>query len=56
MLRGVVTADGGDAVQDAQVMLFKKPQDHEPGEKIAQVDTSITDDTGTYEFRQTRSG
>lgn len=56
VLRGVVTADGGDAVQDAQVMLFKKPQGHEPGTKIAQVDTATTDDTGAYEFDNLAAG
>jgi hypothetical protein len=37
-------------VADAQVMLFQKPHGHEPGTKIAQMDTAITDDTGAYEF------
>ena len=50
VLRGMVTADGGDPVADAQVMLFEKPQGHEPGAKIVQMDTAITDDTGAYEF------
>jgi hypothetical protein len=50
VLRGVVTADGGDAMDGAQVMLFKKPQGHTPGEKIAQADSTVTDDTGSYEF------
>jgi hypothetical protein len=50
VLRGVVTADGGDPLEGAQVMLFKKPQGHTPGEKIAQADSTVTDDTGAYEF------
>ena len=50
VLRGVVTADGGDPVEGVQVMLFKKPQGHTPGEKIAQADSTVTDDTGAYEF------
>ncbi|HEV2487963.1 MAG TPA: carboxypeptidase regulatory-like domain-containing protein [Terracidiphilus sp.] len=50
VLRGVVTADGGDPLEGAQVMLFKKPQGHEPEAKIAQVDSTVTDDTGAYEF------
>jgi hypothetical protein len=50
VLRGMVTADGGDPVEGAQVMLFKKPQGHEPGAKITQADSTVTDDTGTYEF------
>ncbi len=31
VLRGVVTADGGDPVEGARVMLFQKPTGHEPG-------------------------
>ena len=50
VLHGVVSADGGDPVGGAQVMLFQKPRGHQPGAKIEQVDTSITDDTGAYEF------
>ena len=50
VLRGVVTGDGGDAVEGAQVMLFEKPRDHEPGTKTAQVESAITDDIGAYEF------
>ena len=50
VLRGVVTADGGDPVEGAEVMLFEKPQGHKPGGKITQVDSTTTDDTGAYEF------
>jgi 5-hydroxyisourate hydrolase-like protein (transthyretin family) len=50
VLRGVVTADGGDPVEGARVMLFTRPQTHDPGAKIQQADASITDDTGAYEF------
>jgi hypothetical protein len=56
VLHGVVTADGGDTVAGAQVMLFSKPTEHEPGAKIVQVDTSITDDTGAYEFGNLEKG
>ena len=56
VLRGVVTGDGGDPVEGAQVMLFQKPRDREPGAKIVQVDTSIGDDTGAYEFDNLRDG
>ena len=55
-LRGVVTADGGDPVDGAQVMLFKKPEGHTPGEKIAQADSTVTDDTGAYEFGNLAKG
>jgi hypothetical protein len=50
VLRGVVTADGGDPVEGARLMLFRKPQDHAPGETIAQADLTVTDETGSYEF------
>jgi len=50
VLRGVVNGDGGDAIEGAQVMLFEKPRDHDPGAKIVQVSLAMTDDTGTYEF------
>jgi len=55
-LRGVVTADGGDPVTDAEVMLFKKPEGYAPGEKIVQQETAITDDTGAYEFSNLSAG
>ena len=41
---------GATPVEGAQVMLFEKPRDHEPGAKIVQVESAMTDDTGTYEF------
>jgi protocatechuate 3,4-dioxygenase beta subunit len=50
ILRGVVTADGGDPVKDAYVMLFRKPRGHKPGERIAVAGGTMTDDTGAYEF------
>ncbi|HUV71005.1 MAG TPA: carboxypeptidase regulatory-like domain-containing protein [Terracidiphilus sp.] len=56
VLRGVVSDDGGDPAADAQVMLFERPQGHEPGEKIVQVDTALTDDTGLYEFANLAKG
>ena len=56
VLRGVVSDDGGDPVANAQVMLFERPQGHEPGEKTVQVDTALTDDTGLYEFANLAKG
>ena len=56
VLSGVVTEDGGDAAEGATVMLFEKPHRHEPGEKIEEVDTAETDDTGAYEFGGLRPG
>ncbi len=56
VLRGVVTADGGDPVKDADVMLFRKPQAHKPGDRIAQEGSTTTDDTGAYEFSNLAPG
>jgi hypothetical protein len=56
VLSGVVTGDGGDPVQGATVMLFAKPRGHDPGAKIAQVDSTATDDTGAYEFSGLTAG
>ena len=56
VLRGVVTADGGDPVKDADVMLFRKPQAHKPGGRIAQAGSTITDDNGAYEFANLAPG
>jgi len=63
-LRGVVTADGGDTVEGARVMLFLVPPDRGrdrtrgrgPNERIAQVDQVTTDDTGAYEFSNLAAG
>jgi hypothetical protein len=56
VLSGVVTADGGDPVEGATVMLFEKARGHEPGAKIEQADTALTDDTGAYEFPNLTAG
>jgi Carboxypeptidase regulatory-like domain len=49
VLHGVVSADGGDPVEGASVMLFQRP--HEPGEGTATFhEDTQTDDTGAYEF------
>jgi hypothetical protein len=47
---GVVTGDGGDPVEGASVMLFRKPSGHIPGEKIRKLRDASTDDTGAYEL------
>ena len=49
-LSGVVTGDGGDPVEGAQVLLFLKPHSHNPGDRILKVEDTMTDDTGAYEF------
>jgi hypothetical protein len=56
VLHGVITADGGDPVKDADVMLFRKPPGRIPGERIAEVDSTTTDDTGAYEFGNLAAG
>jgi hypothetical protein len=47
-MRGVVTSDGGDPVENAKVLLFLKP--HNPGARITQKAETTTDDTGAYDF------
>ena len=49
-LYGVVTGDGGDPVENAKVLLFLKPHNHNPGAKITQKAETTTDDTGAYDF------
>jgi len=56
VLRGVVTADGGDLVEGAVVMLFRRPQAHNPGDRITHMSNATTDDTGTYEFTNLAAG
>jgi 5-hydroxyisourate hydrolase-like protein (transthyretin family) len=59
LLRGVVTADGGDPAENASVMLFKREtnasEGTEPGD-IKEVDVTTTDDTGAYEFSNLAAG
>ena len=54
ILHGVVTADGGDPVAGADVMLFLKP--HGTGARIIEADSALTDDTGAYEFGNLAAG
>jgi hypothetical protein len=56
VLRGVVTGDGGDPVKDAEMMLFLKPHTHNPSDRIKQVESTTTDDTGAYEFGDLAAG
>ncbi len=37
-------------------MLFRRPQVHKPGDRIAQADSATTDDTGAYEFSNLAPG
>jgi 5-hydroxyisourate hydrolase-like protein (transthyretin family) len=54
VLSGVVTADGGDPVEGATVLLFKKSD--KPAAKMEQTASVTTDDTGAYEFSNLEAG
>jgi hypothetical protein len=58
VLHGVVTGDGGDPVEGAKVMLFERSREHgrAPGERIAQANSTTTDDTGAYDFYDLAAG
>ena len=55
-LRGAVTSDDGDPVAGARIMLFKKPKHPAAGERMGAGETTITDDTGAYEFSDLVAG
>ncbi len=50
VLHGVVTGDGGDAVEGASVLLFERTGAHGADERMNEVDATTTDDGGGYEF------
>ncbi len=56
VLSGTVTGDGGDPVDGASVMLFKRPDPSRSGERVAQSGSTVTDDTGAYEFSDLPGG
>jgi hypothetical protein len=59
VLHGVITADGGDPVESASVLLFERQGGSahgEPAAPIRQVDATTTDDTGAYEFGNLAAG
>jgi hypothetical protein len=55
-VRGVVSSDDGDPVEGARVLLFQRPKQFGPGERVAQADATVTDDTGAYEFSDLAAG
>jgi hypothetical protein len=56
VIRGVVLTDGGDAVDGARVLLFKKAASGRLGLRVNQADSTTTDDTGAYEFAELAPG
>ncbi len=56
VLSGVITGDGGDPVQGAKVMLFRRPADHGSNDAPEEAGTMMTDDTGSYEFSGLAAG
>jgi hypothetical protein len=56
VLRGQVTGDGGDAVENARVNLFRRPELRRLGERVTRADSTTTDDTGAYEFDDLPAG
>jgi protocatechuate 3,4-dioxygenase beta subunit len=56
LVYGVVTDDNGDPVANARVMIFKRPQHPGTGERIANIETATTDDTGAYEISNVTGG
>ena len=56
VLRGAVTGDDGEPAANARVMLFQRPKHPGTGARMAQVDATVTDDTGAYEFGDLPAG
>jgi len=55
-VHGIVIADGGEPVEGARVMLFRKQQDGRTGGRVNRQDAASTDDTGAYEFTGLAAG
>ena len=56
IIHGLVTGDGGDPIDGANVMLFRLPTASPASERAIQVDGTVTDDTGAYEFGNLSAG
>jgi protocatechuate 3,4-dioxygenase beta subunit len=56
VIYGVVSDDNGDPVANARVMIFKRPRHPGTGERIVNVNTATTDDTGAYELSNIAAG
>ncbi|MGD0292746.1 MAG: carboxypeptidase-like regulatory domain-containing protein [Terracidiphilus sp.] len=55
-LHGVVTADDGDPVENAKVLLFLRPRSHDSSARIIQKAETNTDDIGAYDFGDLEPG
>jgi protocatechuate 3,4-dioxygenase beta subunit len=55
-VHGMVTADGGDLVEDARVMLFRRTNHQAPNEQMVMAGAAVTDDTGFYEIGDQEPG
>jgi len=56
ILRGTVTTEGGDPVEQARVMLFLKARNGKPDGRTVLAANTSTDDTGAYEFSDLATG
>lgn len=56
VIHGVITADEGDPVEAAQVMLFRKPAKSNSLERITQAGATTSDDAGAFEFSDLAPG
>jgi uncharacterized protein (DUF2141 family) len=56
VLRGVITDDGGDPVEGAMAMLFKRPDAGSRTQHMLHMNNATTDDTGAYEFAALEPG
>jgi hypothetical protein len=59
VLHGVVTADGGDPVENASVAIYKRAAGSAEGAtsgQVTQFESTSTDDTGAYEFSNLPAG
>lgn len=50
IVSGTVMSDDGDPVAGARLMLFQKPKHPGAGERTGSGETTMSDDTGAYEF------
>ncbi|WP_420236515.1 carboxypeptidase regulatory-like domain-containing protein [Telmatobacter bradus] len=56
MLRGTITGEGGDAVEDAIVLLYRVNTDRLSPERLQHTATATTDDLGSYTFDDLEPG